>query len=153
MTRLLSLLMLLAPLLTYGQNYINLNKYDIKKIFNQTSEKKKIIKYKFANNKNNLIVTEGGSKKCQVKYEFSFDSVGKCNKEKIIFFCDTCMQHKLNPILGFQQYQWRKINENQYISRYEDRLMIELSPEKNVPSFSILRMDWTRILYDILTDK
>jgi hypothetical protein len=81
---------------------------------------------------------------------FVFDEKGLCMTETINTRCDSCHDGYLKNILDKKKYSWKKINENQYISRYEDNLMIELFPEGDIRTISVLRAEFTRELYDLL---
>jgi hypothetical protein len=81
---------------------------------------------------------------------YVFDEKGLCLTETTITRCDSCHDAYLKVVLDKKKYNWKKINENQYISRFEDNLMIELFPEGEIRSFSVLRTDFTRELYDLL---
>lgn len=81
---------------------------------------------------------------------YVFDEKGLCLTETTITRCDSCHDGYLKVVLDKKKYNWKKINENQYISRFEDNLMIELFPEGEIRSFSVLRTDFTRELYDLL---
>jgi hypothetical protein len=60
------------------------------------------------------------------------------------------MKEELNKVLEKKGYQWKKINENQYISSFSDQLLIELPVEKKEFYFTIYRAQWSREVYDIL---
>jgi len=81
---------------------------------------------------------------------YVFDAKGLCMTETTNTRCDSCHDGYLNVILEKKKYGWKKINENQYISRFEDNMMIELFPEGEVRTISLLRADFTRELYDLL---
>ncbi len=81
---------------------------------------------------------------------YVFDEKGLCTTETTNTRCDSCHDGYLNAILDKKKYSWKKINENQYISRFEDNMMIELFPEGEVRTISVLRADFTRELYDLL---
>lgn len=81
---------------------------------------------------------------------FVFDEKGLCTTETINTRCDTCHDGYLKNILDKKKYNWKKINENQYISRFEDNVMIELFPEGEIRTISVLRADFTREIYDLL---
>lgn len=81
---------------------------------------------------------------------FVFDEKGLCTTETINTRCDSCHDGYLKNILDKKKYNWKKINENQYISRFEDNLMIELFPEGEIRTISVLRADFTRELYELL---
>ncbi len=81
---------------------------------------------------------------------FVFDQKGLCLTETTNTRCDSCHDGYLKIVLDKKKYNWKKINENQYISRFEDGLMIEMFPEGEIRSFSVLRVEWTRELYELL---
>ena len=56
----------------------------------------------------------------------------------------------LASILNQKEYNWKKINENQYISSYEKFLLLELPPESPDLSFKVFRTTWSKALYDLL---
>lgn len=153
MTRFYLMLLLISPIVSYGQQFMNYDKSAIRDSLLSVRQKKAGIKSNITESKNELIYTIKGQGKEKTEIIYSFDSLGKCNREKISGDCDTCISAKLQSILRIDTYGWKKINENQYVSRFEDRLMIELSVNKNDHSFYIHRMSWTQILYDILVGK
>jgi len=81
---------------------------------------------------------------------YVFDEKGLCMTETTKTRCDSCHDGYLKIVLDKKKYNWKKINENQYISRFEDNMMIELFPEGEIRTFSILRADFTRELYELL---
>lgn len=153
MTRFFLFLLLLLPAISFGQRYMNYTKSELKDSLTAKIEKKDGVTSSIKDKKDELIYTSGGQGDQQTEIIYSFDSLGKCIREKVIASCDTCIYAKLQSILSIQSYKWKKINENQYVSRFEDRLMIELSVNKQEHSFYIHRMEWTQLLYDILLGK
>lgn len=81
---------------------------------------------------------------------FVFDEKGLCMTETINTRCDSCHDGYLKNILDKKKFNWKKINENQYISRFEDNMMIELFPEGEIRTISVLRADFTREIYELL---
>ncbi|HRE38418.1 MAG TPA: hypothetical protein PK092_08225 [Chitinophagaceae bacterium] len=153
MTRLYLFLLLFLPAISFGQRYMNFTKSALKDSLAAKNEKKKGVTTSLKDTKDDLIYTIKGPGTDQTDIIYSFDSLGRCLREKVIAGCDTCIHSKLQSILNIQSYKWKKINENQYVSRFEDRLMIELSVNKQEHSFYIHRMEWTQLLYDILLGK
>lgn len=86
----------------------------------------------------------------QTQLIYVFDEKGLCMTETTNTRCDSCHDGYLKKVLDKKKYSWKKINENQFISRYEDNMMIELFPEGEIRTFSILRADFTRELYELL---
>jgi hypothetical protein len=81
---------------------------------------------------------------------YVFDEKGLCFTETTITRCDSCHDSYLKILLDKKKFAWRKINENQYISRFEDNMMIELFPEGEIRTISVLRAGFTRELYELL---
>jgi hypothetical protein len=95
-----------------------------------------------------MLVKEPGGR--NTTFIFRFDKKGKCQSEEIIASCDSCYKKYLQAALDQKKYKWKKINENQYISSYSKKKMIELPPEKNDFSYTILRTEWSKKLYRLL---
>lgn len=153
MTRLYLLLLLILPAISFGQRYMNFTRSAIRDSISVKIDKKDGYTTSINETINELTYTIKGPGSEQTDIIYSFDSLGKCMREKVIANCDTCIHSKLQSILGIESYKWKKINGNQYVSRFEDRLMIELSINKQEHSFYIHRMEWTQLLYDILLGK
>jgi hypothetical protein len=59
----------------------------------------------------------------------------------------------LKKVLGHTKYEWKKLNENQYVSTYSARMLLEVQGE-NIPLYySILRTQWTEEFYKMITEK
>lgn len=153
MTRFYLFLLLFLPAVSFGQRYMNITKSSLRDSLAAKIEKKDGFTSNFKDTNEELVYTTKGPGNEQTEIIYSFDSAGKCIREKVTASCDTCIYAKLQSILSIQSYKWKKINENQYVSRFEDRLMIELSIKKEEHSFYIHRMEWTHLLYDILLGK
>lgn len=82
-------------------------------------------------------------------YQFDRQS-GKCRSELIKASCDSCFQKYLGDVLAQKKYQWKKINENQYVSAYSKKRMIELPAENKDFSYMILKTGWSKKLYRLL---
>ena len=150
MIRILALLFLIAPLFSTAQELVSKSRSDLKYELNKYIEGNSSKSPKLIESDSALVLTvfEPGIE--QVKHVFKFDAAGKCKLEKILVTCDSCVKEELNKVLEKKDYQWKKINENQYISRYSDQLLIELPVEKNDFYFTIYRAQWTKEVYDIL---
>lgn len=145
------LLLLVFPILAYSQNNINKAKGEIKKEVAQL--KKTIPAYTFSVSETDstLTITKTDADKNREEALLEFDEAGKCRSELRTFNCDHCFKQELEALLGIDKYKWKKINENQYISKFEENLMIELPTENKTNSFSIIRTNWSKLLYDMLT--
>lgn len=84
---------------------------------------------------------------------YTFDKRGRCRSEKVTASCDSCFKKFLGHALAQKKIGWEKINENQYISSYASRMLIELSPEENNYSYTIHRVDWSREQYALMQKK
>jgi hypothetical protein len=86
--------------------------------------------------------------KVQFQYTFNKDSI--CITEKTITSCDSCRRNYLNAVLEQGGYEWRRLNGNQYISKFGDHLMIEIPGNEKDMSFTIYQVAWTKEVYDML---
>ena len=84
---------------------------------------------------------------------YEFDSAGVCKSEKYITNCKNCYDRQLHLLIDQARYQWKKINENQYVSRFEDRLLLEVAPDADQYFFTLFRAEWTKEFYDMLISK
>ncbi|MBL7725589.1 MAG: hypothetical protein JNK27_15680 [Chitinophagaceae bacterium] len=145
---LLTFLLLISPV--YSQGYINLKRTEVistlKKKFQPAGNNQATISLL----KDTVKVIPADNRANEPVYIYLFDESGRCKSETIMTRCDSCLTGLLQAALAQKKYEWKKINENQYISKFEDKLMIELPPENPNHSFSFLRVEWTRKLYDLL---
>lgn len=88
-----------------------------------------------------------------VQYRYGFDKSGICITETISATCDSCYKMILQGILDREGHQWKKLNENQWVSKFEDHLLIELPVDPKQPAdyfFTIFKTDWSRDIYNML---
>ena len=138
------LALLIIPVFSFGQGSIMQTKSVIIKAFS-TNKAASILEQN--DSLLSVSVKKGGS---AIRYAYQFDHAGKCITETVSSTCEACIDKELKSILAAGKYQWKKINENQYVSRFEDKLIIELPVDKK-DKYTILWTDWTRTLYDLLT--
>jgi hypothetical protein len=85
-----------------------------------------------------------------VKFVYTYNKDKICNNEKTIAINDSARRNYLNSVLEQRGYEWKKLNGNQYISKFSDKLMIELPGDPRNFSFTVYRVDWTKETYDML---
>ncbi len=153
MTRIILLLFILLPFSGFAQKYINKQKAAIKKELGKYITDNKSLNATLSETDTTLVLNITGTTTQQASFVYFFDKQGKCRLQKTIAGCDSCINKYLQEALGQDKYKWRKINENQYISSFEDKLMIETPADGKEFSFMILRTDWSKILYDMITDR
>ena len=81
---------------------------------------------------------------------FGFNKAGICIEEKVKADCAACMAPYLEMVLAKKTYNWKKINEHQYISGFEQKMFLELPPEGELSSFMIFRVEWSKEMYEVL---
>lgn len=99
-----------------------------------------------------MLVKGSGNIQTTFIYRFSGSS-GKCITEQVKASCDSCYKKYLDDVLAQKKYHWKKINENQYISSYSQKRMIELPVDPADFSYMILKTGWTKKLFSLLTNK
>ena len=153
MMRYLLLLSFLIPLSVYSQNKLGKSRQQLTNELNQSVKNGQYAKAEFDEIKNRLVVSSRDSSGQGFRYEYGFDEkTGNCNTEMIISTCETCVRNLLNELLAVTSYQWKKINESQYVSRFEDHLLIEWQQTGNEFSFTLIRTAWTRELYNMMKE-
>lgn len=149
MHRSLLILMLLYFMLVSStasaQHYIGMSFSEIAKSFKEEKG------YKINNDGTLLTFSYHDEISGTVQLKFRFDGSGKCFFEEYETACDSCIKNQLKNILSKEKYGWKKINENQYVSKFKEYLMIELPVEPGDYSFSVFRTEWNKESYKLLT--
>jgi len=151
MNRLTFLLLLLLPATVFSQNFIGRSKAQVKKFLQKQILKNDSLDITLTEDDPFLRYSIKAGKTLPADFVYGFNKSGKCQSEKIIALCDSCFNKFLTNILSEKRYQWKKINENQYVSKYGARMMIELPPENKDFSYTILKTDWNKEMYKLLT--
>ena len=152
MKRICLYLFLLFPLAGLSQNFIGQTKDQVKKELQKQVVKNDSITITLTDNDTVLIYSIKDKKVLPVEFIYQFDAHGKCRSEKVVAGCAPCFNKYLQAVLARKRYEWKKINENQYISKYSARMMIELPAENKDFSYKIIRTGWTKELYKLLTE-
>lgn len=153
MQKILFLFLFLYPVLSYSQSNINKSKAAIKKEIEKFKKKNQSYTINISETDSSLLIVETDPEKNRTERLLQFDKARNCKSDALLFNCSSCYKKELARLLAIEKYGWKKINENQYISKFEDKLMIELPTENQSNSITIIRTDWTKILYDMLSGK
>ena len=149
MLRYFILITLFLPLAVTAQEYLGKTKPELRKElkeYTSTSGKAQLL----TETDSTIVILPKEDAIRPVTYIYSFDKAGKCNFEKVTTSCKECFEESLQYVLAKKQYEWKKINENQYASKYEAHLMLELPPDDGIYYFTIFPMNWSREMYDLL---
>ncbi|MBL0068476.1 MAG: hypothetical protein KA428_09015 [Chitinophagaceae bacterium] len=143
-------LLLLFPVIGFSQHFIGKSKPQVMKELQKQIVKNDSLTITLTDTDSGLVYSIKAQKVLPADFVYSFDNTGKCQSEKVIAGCDSCYKKFLQKVLAEKKYDWKKINENQYISKYESRMMIELPTDNKNYQYTILKTEWTKELYDIL---
>lgn len=147
------LILFLLPVTCFSQNFIGKSKTQVKKNLQRQIIKNDSLTITLTDNDSAIIYSVKAGKVYPADFMYGFDNYGKCRLEKTSLTCDSCYKIFLQAVLAQKKYGWKKINENQYISKYSSRMMIELPAESKELFYTILKTTWTKKLYSLLTDK
>jgi len=150
MNRTIIVLFLLFPLTGFSQNFIGKSKTQIRKELQKQIEKNDSLKIILTEKGSELVYTIKPVKVLPAEFIYGFDKNGKCRSEKITAYCDSCFNKFLQDVLKQKRFAWKKINGNQYVSKYRAQMMIELPAENKDFSYTILKTAWTKELYKML---
>ncbi len=151
MKKIYLVLLLLLPVIGFSQHFLGKSKFHVKKELQQQIKKNDSIFISLTDNDSSLVFSIKDKKVLPTDFIYSFNKAGKCQSEKIIAGCEACYQKYLKAVLTEKKYEWKKINENQYVSKYAARMMIELPTDNKDYHYTILKTEWTKELYDMLT--
>jgi hypothetical protein len=143
--------LLLLPVAGYSQNFIGKSKVYVKKLLQKQISKNDSLDITLTDDDSVLRYSIKAGKTLPADFIYGFNISGKCRSEEIIAGCDSCFNKFLKNVLRQKKYEWKKINENQYVSKYTARMMIELPPENKYFSYTILKTDWNKDMYKLLT--
>lgn len=148
------ILFLLIPVTGFSQTFIGKNKADVKNELQNQKKGGDSLSITISDKDSVLVLTQKKGDNSATDFVFGFDKSGICQSEKIISTgCDSCFYDLLKKVLGQTKYEWKKLNENQYVSKYADRMLLEVQAE-NIPLYySILRTQWTEEFYKMITEK
>ncbi len=150
MTRIV-LLLLLLPATGFTQNFIGKNKAQVKKELQRQLVKSDSLIISLTDNDSILVFSSKENKGLPTEFVYRFDSKGKCKSEKMTVGCDSCFKKSLKAVLENKKFGWKKINEHQYVSKYEARMMIDLPADNYNFYFTVLQTEWTPEMYILLT--
>lgn len=150
MLRILALVPCILPLLAFSQLSIGKTKQDIQQEIKMTIKDYPAWQYQLSETDNSLTIVITSDKKSTLRYEYRLDSKDSCYQQKIITDSERAMKTKLDEVLSIKTYNWKKINENQYISNFESGLILEFPPENTEHSLIIIKMEWTKEFYELL---
>lgn len=148
--RYLVIFLCMLPLAGFSQHFIGKKKADVMKSLRAEKSKQDSLDIVITEDASNIYYSVKPGKTLAADFIYNFGPDGKCRMEKVKASCDSCFRKYLQKALDNKKFEWKKINENQYISRYASRMMIELPPEANNYSFVILHAEWNRKLYKLL---
>lgn len=148
--RYLVLVLSMLPLAGFSQHFIGKKKAAVMKFLQAEKSRQDSLEIVITEDASNIYYSVKPGKTQAADFIYNFGPDGKCRTEKVKASCDSCFRKYLQKALDNKKLGWKKINENQYVSRYASRMMIELPPEANDYSFVILHSDWNRKLYKLL---
>ncbi len=151
MIRLLLFLAVLIPVPVISQDYINKNRNQVKKELKNIKPPGKDASVHLSETDSSLVLTIKGPGNSAADFIYEFGKSDTCRLEKVVAGCKACFTRYLEEALSKPVYNWKKLNENQYISGFDSRRMLELPVDGQSYTFRIFRLDWTREMYDLLS--
>lgn len=149
--RLIFFILFFLPLSLFSQQYIDKSRDYVKKELGKYVAANKAIKPVLEEKGSSIVLTINNPAAQTAVFTYQFDEVtGLCNYQKTISPCDSCYKKYLQKLLELKRYEWKKINESQYVSRFSDYLLIELQTEGDEQSFTLLKTQWTKELYEMM---
>jgi hypothetical protein len=147
------LILILLPVTCFSQNFIGKSKDAVMKELQGQIQPDDSLSKKLSQNDSLILLTINAGTSRYTDFYYGFDKSGKCKLEKIKSGCESCFNNLLDKILEQKMIEWKQINGNQYVSKFSDHLLLEIQIESEKKNFSItiLRTDWNRELYNMIT--
>lgn len=145
------ILLLVASGSLLSQSYIGQNRKKVKKRLEQYVSSVPDYTGTFREAGDSITLSMQTTDVTPTLFVYRFDKSGKCSSEKVIANCDSCFTKFLQAALSQKEYKWKKINETQYVSDYQKKLLLEVPPENTNFSFQILKLGWSKEQYKMMT--
>lgn len=153
MFRFLLCLFLLSPFFISAQDRVGKTRTEIKKQLDSWKTENRSLSPVITDAATTTILTIKDPANGMVKFIYTFNKSKLCTSEKTVVTNDSVRTNLLNMVLEQSVHEWKKINGNQYISKFSDKLMIEIPAKPTDHSFTIYKADWTKEVYDMLNRK
>jgi len=150
MMRIPFLIFCILPLFASAQLSLGETKQQIHQEIKQKLKEHTNSHHKLTETDSSLVLAITSANKSKVVYSYKFNANGYCSQQKITNDSDKAMQMQMDEILSVKKYNWKKINENQYISDFESGLILEFPPENTEHSLIIIKTEWTKEFYELL---
>lgn len=151
MPRYILFLALLWPSFAFSQKYFDKNRDEVKKELEKYISTNKNINPVLSETDTTLIITVNETQGKTTRFIYEFDrKTGKCSIQRTAAGCDSCYKKYLENLLAQKEYGWKKLNGNQYVSKFSSHLLLELPLDESEHTFTLFRASWSKELYDIL---
>lgn len=141
MKKFLYLVLLIFPLPVISQHFIGKTRAEIIKELEK----------KTARSTDSTIIYSANEEGMKAEFIYSFDKNGKCLLEMLKAADEGSYQYYLKATLAITEFEWKKINENQYVSKFNSYLMLELPGEALPHQFNVFRTEWSKEMYEMVT--
>jgi hypothetical protein len=124
--KLLFLFLLLIPVCytsTAQQNILDKRSKIKKRIEQYYQENNR--RYSFTETKNTIRFVLNDSLSLPATYIYSFNENNRCEKEEIIYNCDSCMQKGVQESLSNKFINWKKVGTNSYYAGFPYNSLME----------------------------
>ena len=130
---------------TFAQQYINMNRAEVKHALLYFSHDRKFNTITAETDSTlSFLIRDTTTQNFDMLVQF--DSSGKCDMELKLLNCDRCYKLSLNSVLSNKKYLWTKIDSTHYVSVFSKHLTLTILP--NTPfAFVIQRINISRKEY------
>lgn len=150
MRQIIPVLLLLISGTGFSQQYINKNKSDVKEKLDKAYFNFHGISVKIIETDSSITREMKGPGEVSSDEVYIFDRSGTCSSEKVITNCDTCFERLLKMVLAKKKYRWKRVNANQYVSKFSAGMFIEMQGANGIYSFTILNTNLDRKMYKFM---
>ena len=139
------------PAQVFGQELINKSKTFVRNKIEKYNPGVDSLRTSFSETDSTIQLSVRSQSSPYNDFIYSFDKKGNCSSEKKISYTETHFRQLLKQALDLKNYDWKRINENQYVSKFSEKMLIELPGDAGIYSFTIIRTDWNKATYELIT--
>ncbi len=85
-----------------------------------------------------------------VEFRYIFNANRWCIAEQKTTCCEQCMSTLMTDILGSKRFEWNKINDSTYISKFSKKRLIKVTQTNETKRVDIHKIKWSRQQYETL---
>ncbi|MDF2192868.1 hypothetical protein [Paraflavitalea sp. CAU 1676] len=86
----------------------------------------------------------------RTSFYYDFNKKGKCFRERVTTYCDTCFRKYRGDRLDKKRFDWIKVTDSLYVSKFSKQRMLETHQNGEERTIELTKIEWNQSEYDQL---